>query len=123
MGVEYTTELAGSPGPATTGAAIAAAFAPAEAAAAPEAAPAAAPAAPAVARNLDSRLPALGVTIEDATGQPGEQYWRLIEVRFAGVESGGKHHIYVDVLDEAGSRIVGQSVTVFWGDGSYTRPN
>lgn len=124
-GIEYITELTGSPGPATTGAAIAAAFAPAEAApqAAPEAAAAAPAAAPAVSRNLDSRLPALGVTVEDAVANPGEQYWRLIEVRFAdGVESGGKHHIYVDVLDEAGSRIVGHPVTVFWGDGSHTGP-
>jgi hypothetical protein len=124
-GVEYTTELAGAPGPAgpSTGQAIAAVFAQP----APEAAPApaeAAPAAPAApARNLDPRLPALGVNIEEAPAQPGQQYWKLIEVRFADEkESGGKHHIYVETIDESGVRVVGQPVTVFWGDGNYTGP-
>lgn len=89
---------------------------------APEAAPAEQqPAAVAPPRNLDSRLSALGVTIEDAPVAPGQQYWRLVEVRFADEqESAGKHHIYVDVMDENGSRIVGQPVSVIWGDGSYT---
>ncbi|MCL4830055.1 MAG: cyclic nucleotide-binding domain-containing protein [Caldilinea sp.] len=72
-------------------------------------------------RNLDGRLGALGVSIEDAPVEPGQPYWRLIEVRWEDeVQSAGKHHIYVDVMDENGNRIVGQPVTVFWGDGSYT---
>lgn len=72
-------------------------------------------------RNLDGRLGALGVSIEDAPVEPGQSYWRLIEVRWEDeVQSAGKHHIYVDVMDENGNRIVGQPVTVFWGDGSYT---
>ncbi|MCS6825787.1 MAG: cyclic nucleotide-binding domain-containing protein [Caldilinea sp.] len=74
-------------------------------------------------RVLDSRLGALGVTIEDASVEPGQPYWRLVEVRWEDEqEAGGKHHIYVDVLDENGNRVVGQPVTVFWGDGSYTAP-
>jgi cAMP-dependent protein kinase regulator len=74
-------------------------------------------------RVLDSRLPALGVTIEDAPVEPGQQYWRLVEVRWEDEQqAGGKHHIYVDVIDENGNRVVGQPVTVFWGDGSYTAP-
>lgn len=91
-------------------------------AAAPEAQAAAAPApAAAPGRNLDARLGALGVTIEDAQAAPGQSYWRLVEVRFADeIESAGKHHIYADTLDENGVRVVGQPVTVFWGDGSYT---
>src|SRR5262249_5904712 len=36
--------------------------------------------------------------------------------------SAGKHHIYVEVLDENGNRIVGQPVTVWWGDGNDTSP-
>ena len=36
-------------------------------------------------------------------------------------QAGGKHHIYVDVIDENGVR-VGQPVTVSWGDGTYTNP-
>ncbi|HHY56737.1 MAG TPA: cyclic nucleotide-binding domain-containing protein [Chloroflexi bacterium] len=83
--------------------------------------PEAAVAAAAAPRNLDGRLGQLGVTIEDAQVAPGQQYWRLIEVRWEDeVQAAGKHHIYVDVLDENGQRIVGQPVTVFWGDGNYT---
>jgi hypothetical protein len=45
----------------------------------------------------------------------------LIDVRWADErESGGKHHIYVEVLNENGNRIVGHPVTVWWGDGNYT---
>jgi len=72
-------------------------------------------------RNLDGRLSALGVSIEDAPVEPGQPYWRLVEVRWEDeVQSAGKHHIYVDVMDENGNRVVGQPVTVFWGDGSHT---
>jgi CRP-like cAMP-binding protein len=78
-------------------------------------------AAAAAPRNLDGRLGQLGVTVEDAQVAPGQQYWRLVEVRWEDeAQAGGKHHIYVDVLDENGQRIVGHPVTVFWGDGSHT---
>ncbi|MCX6041194.1 MAG: cyclic nucleotide-binding domain-containing protein [Caldilinea sp.] len=72
-------------------------------------------------RQLDSRLQGLGVTIEDAQVQPGQPYWRLVEVRWEDEQqAGGKHHIYVDVMDENGKRVQNQPVTVFWGDGSHT---
>lgn len=72
-------------------------------------------------RAWDPRLDRLGVRVEDAPAAPGQQYWRLIDARWADEqESGGKHHIYVEVLDENGNRIVGHPVTVWWGDGSYT---
>ena len=88
-------------------------------AAVPEA-PAAA-AAPALSRAWDPRLDKLRVRVEDAPASPGQQYWHLIDARWADEkESGGKHHIYVEVLDENGNRIVGHPVTVWWGDGSYT---
>lgn len=83
--------------------------------------PEAPPPAPVAARAWDGRLSQLGVNVEEAPAAPGQQYWRLIEARWADErESGGKHHIYVEVLDEGGNRIVGHPVTVFWGDGSYT---
>ncbi len=92
-----------------------------EEAAPPEPAPEEVVVAAASPRNLDSRLGALGVSIEDAPVEPGQQYWRLVEVRWEDeVQSAGKHHIYVDVMDENGSRVQNQPVTVFWGDGSYT---
>jgi hypothetical protein len=82
----------------------------------PQVAAAAAPA-----RAWDGRLDKLGVTVEEAAVQPGQQYWRLVEARWADEqEAGGKHHIYVEVLDENGNRLVGQPVTVYWGDGNYT---
>jgi hypothetical protein len=84
--------------------------------AAPEVAVAAAPA-----RAWDSRLDRLGVRVEEAAAGPGQQYWKLIDARWADErEAGGKHHIYVEVLDENGNRIVGHPVTVWWGDGNYT---
>lgn len=90
-----------------------------------EAPPTAAPEVVAVAvapsRVWDPRLDQLRVKVEDAPAAPGQQYWKLIEARWADEqESGGKHHIYVEVLDENGNRIVGHPVTVWWGDGSYT---
>ncbi|MCB0156819.1 MAG: cyclic nucleotide-binding domain-containing protein [Caldilineaceae bacterium] len=72
-------------------------------------------------RSWDPRLNQLGVTVEDANVQPGQPYWRIVDAAWWDEqESGGKHHIYVEVLDEGGNRIVGQPVTVFWGDGNYT---
>jgi CRP-like cAMP-binding protein len=98
-----------------------AAAAPVEAAPQESPTPEAVVAAAAAPRNLDGRLGQLGVTVEDAQVAPGQQYWRLVEVRWEDeAQAGGKHHIYVDVLDENGQRIVGHPVTVFWGDGSHT---
>jgi len=80
-------------------------------------------AAPAPSRIWDPRLDRLGVRVEEAPVGPGQQYWRVIEAKWGDEqESGGKHHIYVEVLDENGDRIVGQPVTVFWGDGNVTLP-
>ena len=72
-------------------------------------------------RAWDPRLDQLGVSVEDANVQSGQPYWHLVDaVWWDEGQSAGKHHIYVEVLDENGDRIVGQPVTVYWGDGSYT---
>lgn len=77
---------------------------------------AAAPALPP--RQWDGRLDLLGVRVEPAAVAPGQPYWRLVEARWANEqESQGKHHIYVNVLDENGQRIIGQPVVVRWHDG------
>ena len=66
----------------------------------------------------DERLDWLGVTLELANAAGPR--WRLIKARWMNEkESGGKHHIYVDVLDEHGDRIIGQAVTVFWADDKH----
>lgn len=75
------------------------------------------------ARVWDSRLDQLGVKVADASVEPGQQYWRLVEARWEDEsQAGGKHHLFVEVRDENGARIVGQPVTAFWGDGSFTGP-
>lgn len=94
-----------------------------EAPAAPEAEPEPeARSAPAVSsRAWDNRLNDLGVRVAEAGVAPGQQYWRLIEARWEDeAQAGGKHHIYVEVLDENGQRITGQPVTIFWGGGGDT---
>lgn len=96
-------------------AAVAAAPAPAQA----EVVAAAAAPPPAAARAWDPRLDRLGVSVQEAGVSSGQQYWRLIDARWADeIESAGKHHIYVEALDENGNRLVGQPVVVIWGEGS-----
>lgn len=78
-------------------------------------------AAQAPSRAWDPRLNQLGVTVNEASAGPGQQYWRLIDARWHNeAEAGGKHHIYVEVLDENGNRITGQPVTVAWAEGATT---
>ncbi len=72
-------------------------------------------------RAWDSRLDQLGVSIQEAAVSSGQQYWRLIDARWADeIQSGGKHHIYVETLDEGGNRVVGQPVMVTWGEGALS---
>ena len=72
-------------------------------------------------RIWDSRLEQLGVFVEDAQVSPGQEYWRLVDAAWWNEEeSRGKHHIYVEVLDANGERIVGHPVTVTWSDGAHT---
>jgi hypothetical protein len=71
----------------------------------------------------DGRLDVLGVGWNAVQPAGGQQYWRLVEARWADEnESGGRHHIYVTVLDENGNRIVGQPVVIWWGGGQDVRP-
>jgi len=74
-------------------------------------------------RNWDARLDALGVRIEPAGIAGGRKFWRLIEARWADAEqAGGKHHVFVEVLDLQGRRVVGQPVSVQWPDGNVAVP-
>ena len=69
----------------------------------------------------DPRLDELGVLLEPADVDPGQSHWRLVEALWADEdEAGGKHHIYIEVIDAEGERIVGQAVVVEWSTGSVT---
>ena len=83
----------------------------------PEVQAASVPAAPP--RAWDGRLSQLGMNVADAAVSSGQPYWRLIEAKWENKEeAGGRHHIFVEVLDEGGNRIVGAPITIFWGGGS-----
>lgn len=59
--------------------------------------------------------------IVDANVQPGQSYWQLVSAYWQNKEeSGNDHTIYINVLDENGSRIAGQPVEIRWADGSLT---
>jgi hypothetical protein len=72
-------------------------------------------------REWDPRLDALGVYVEDAKVAPDQVHWRLVKARWANaVESAGRHHIFVEVLDDDGVRMVGRPVVFAWPTGSLT---
>lgn len=78
-------------------------------------------AAAAPARAWDPRLDRLGVTLQEANVASGQQYWRLIDAHWADeAQSAGKHHIYVEALDENGNRVVGQPIMVTWPEGALS---
>lgn len=99
------------------------------AAAAAEAAILAAPAAanipPLPPREWDSRIGAsaedhllTGIGVTDAVVASGQQYWRLVRMKFnaPGQESGDDHNIYVTLLDEQGNRVEDKVVEISWDD-------
>ena len=69
----------------------------------------------------DARLDQRGATLMSAEVAPGQGYWRLIEARWYDVaESQGKHHIFVEMLDETGNRKTGVPILVEWTTGAAT---
>ena len=65
----------------------------------------------------DSRLDAMNVQLVRAQPAAGQTCYRLVKAKwFSEAESGGRHHIYGDVLDEEGKRIIGQRVIVAYSD-------
>jgi CRP-like cAMP-binding protein len=76
--------------------------------------------------DWDGRLNTIGVARVPAAVAPGQPYWALVRAVFQNAEeSGGSHHIFIDVLDEGGKRValpagaefgrVGD-VPLAWGD-------
>jgi hypothetical protein len=71
--------------------------------------------APIPAPEWDARLDALGIKLIVATVPGGLPYWRLTKAEFWDEkERQGKHHIFVNALDERGVRIIGQKVIIEW---------
>lgn len=74
---------------------------------------------PARSREWDPRLTSLGVTVDEAQVAPGQLYWRLVKALWQDeAQSGGRHHIYVEALDEGGRRVEGATVRVDWNGAS-----
>jgi len=70
-------------------------------------------------RVWDERLNALGVRLVPASVAPGQTYWMLVEARWNDeIEAGGKHNIYVRLLDENGNLVSGETVVLEWATGN-----
>jgi hypothetical protein len=62
-----------------------------------------------------------GVTIVPADVPEGATYWRAVRVHhLTPEENQGRHHIFLDALDEAGSRVFGAQARVTWPGGEQT---
>ncbi len=60
-----------------------------------------------------------GVVVRHATVTPGEPYWRVVWVHhLTPEENRGRHHIYVEVLDEEGHRVPGAEVRIVSDEGT-----
>lgn len=66
---------------------------------------------------FDPNLKAWGATYAPATVAPGQEYWRLVQAD-GPMDIGGNHHIYVDVWNKDGDRMVGVPVELYWHDGT-----
>lgn len=65
----------------------------------------------------DAHYDELGINLIPATASEGQSYWRLVKAEFWDEKHNqSKHHIYINVLDERGVRIIGQKVIVEWPD-------
>ncbi|RME81637.1 MAG: carboxypeptidase regulatory-like domain-containing protein [Caldilineae bacterium] len=62
---------------------------------------------------------AYGVRIVEADVAPGTTYWRVTRVHhLTPEENGGRHHIFLDALDEAGERVYRTRILITWDGGS-----
>ena len=64
---------------------------------------------------------AYGVEIIPADVEPGQVYWKAIRVHhLTPEENNGRHHIFLDAIDEAGERLYGALFAILWDGGSDT---
>ncbi len=67
----------------------------------------------------DSRLDRLGIGLERASVGAGQACWRLVEARWEDeAQAQGRHHIYIELKDESGNRVMGEKAEISWADGS-----
>jgi hypothetical protein len=68
-------------------------------------------------RQIDERATARGVSLVESNTAS----WKVKRIEWLDKEqSQGRHHIYFDVLDEQGNRIVGIPIKVIWPTGFHT---
>lgn len=76
------------------------------------------PTQPPAGRVWDARLDRRGVTLHPVRVQSGQTYWRLVRADYRDrAQAQGKHHIYVDVLNESGQRVTGARLVARWDGG------
>lgn len=70
-------------------------------------------------RDIDPRLTDRGVAIQAVDVRPGQTYWRVVRGEWLDEsQAGGRHHIYIDALDEQGQRVPGAEFVINWPNGS-----
>jgi hypothetical protein len=69
----------------------------------------------------DPRLVQRGAGFILVDPAPEQGYWRLVTARWLdAVESQGRHHIFVEILDKEGKRQTGVPIAITWNDGAFT---
>jgi hypothetical protein len=64
---------------------------------------------------------AYGVRVVAADLPAGASYWRAVRVHhLTPAENGGRHHLFLDALDEAGGRVIGAQARVTWPGDAQT---
>lgn len=70
-------------------------------------------------RALDNDAQAYGVRVQRCQADAGQAFWRVERVHhLTPQENEGRHHLYVEGLDEAGQQIAGAEARVSWAGGS-----
>jgi hypothetical protein len=74
-------------------------------------------------REWDLRLDYFWPTVrmDEVQAASGQWYWRLVKTVW-DEQCGGRHHIYVEVLDENGNRSFGQRVVIEYGGAPHPEP-